>query len=135
MQGAYIAECRRFVLEGLPTNGVLGQKLWLAAKAIHKSPFSDELLALTLPQLDWIVEMIAKDNPDKMKISRGGEEALPEGLKMALNLAALWDSKRGKAKEAQINKLFNPEQMAKLKAHPRRKKPTLYLAPDMPKPN
>jgi len=91
---------------------------------------------LTIPQLDWIVEMIAKDNPDKIRLSRNGIDDLPDGAKEALKNAALWDSKRGKARDAEIKMLFNPEQMKKLKAHPRRRqKPdSLYLNPAFPLP-
>ncbi len=117
-------------------NGPLGQKLWLVAKALHLSPFSNSLQELTIPQLDWIVEKIAQDNPDKIRLSRNGEDSLPEGAKQAITSVALWDSKRGKAKEEAIKQLFTPEQLSKLRAHPRKRDKVnrLYVNPNFPLP-
>lgn len=88
------------------------------------------MLDLTLPQLDWIVEMIAKDNPDRIKILRGGEEDLPKGAENSIRAAENWNTMRGKAKEAMIDKLFSKELRNKLKNMPRKKRgPQLYINP------
>jgi len=131
-----MGRCSDFVSGGLPTKGPLAQKLWLVAKTLHMNPFSDSLQSLTIPQLDWIVEMIAKDNPDKIRISRGSDDGMSEGERASVSMAAVWNTKRGKAKDEAISLLFSSEQLAKLKALPRRKKikTQLYVNPDFPLP-
>lgn len=58
---------------GLPTSTALAGKLWQAAKIQgHKNPFGKTLLEYTVPELDFVLEMEALDNPKGFVFKRGG---------------------------------------------------------------
>lgn len=59
--------------KGLPTQTPLSLKLWRASRILNKSPFEESLLAHNEAQLDFIIEMYAKDNPRELKFMRVGE--------------------------------------------------------------
>jgi len=116
------------VQAGLPTEGMLATKLWLVAKTLHLSPFSDDVMGLTLAQLDWCVEMIAKDN-NAIKITRNGQVALPESAQKSVRAAAIYDTMRGRKKEQMLDAMLPTELRAALKTRTRQPRtPKLYQA-------
>ena len=50
--------------EGYDLNSELSQKIWFVSQIIKCSPFSSEVLSLTLPQIDFIIGMYSLDTPD-----------------------------------------------------------------------
>lgn len=61
----------------------------------HRDPFSERMLACTIPQLDFILECYAKDHPKEYTFTRIGLEAPAEP-----QAAANWfDVLRGKARD------------------------------------
>ncbi len=41
------------------------------SRILNESPFSDKVQELTIPQMDFILEMFAKDNPEEWSFRRG----------------------------------------------------------------
>lgn len=68
-----------------------------------------------MPQLDWIMQMIAKDHPDRIKIMQNGQEALSDAAKAIVNMAEAWNTKRGSARSRYLEKAIPPELKAALK--------------------
>ena len=67
----------------------LAEKIWRVSRILGNiSPFSDELLRHTEAQLDFILEMYAKDHPDEYRLVRTGDP----GEKTPAEIAAAWES-------------------------------------------
>jgi hypothetical protein len=69
----------------------LGDRLWILSKIFNCSPFTPDLLSLTMPQTDWILAKYAAENPDKLKIERvdGTRVGEPDG-KAWVRVHAAW---------------------------------------------
>jgi hypothetical protein len=63
-----------FEHEGIETQSPLAQKLWQASKILGEhttgGPFSKPLIEYSVQQLDFVLEMAAKDDPDKWTFVR-----------------------------------------------------------------
>lgn len=81
-------------MAGLPTQGPLASKLWLISRSFNVIPFSDELLGLTIPQIDWIVQMLANDNPEQIQITKKGEEVLTPEKRKTMTYVDAYNSMR-----------------------------------------
>ena len=57
------------------------------SQILNKSPFCDEVLNLTNPQIDFIFEMYAKDHPEEVKFNKHTEEK-----KAQLKIGTAWDN-------------------------------------------
>lgn len=65
-----------FSRAGLPTTVALALKLWQAAKIQgHKNPFGKPLPEYTVAELDFVLEMEARDNPKEFVFVRDGESS------------------------------------------------------------
>lgn len=82
-----------------------------------------------MAQLDWCISMIAKDN-DSIKIVRNGQEELAPGLQKTLASVAVYNTKRGKAKNDYLEQLIPSELRSALKSRIRHpgKQGKLYQA-------
>ena len=47
---------------------LIGKKLWMVGRLLGLSPFDDSLTEMPIHQLDWILAMASKDNPESIKI-------------------------------------------------------------------
>lgn len=65
--------CPDFIAKGLPLDSALGVKLWRVSRILGCSPWASEVLDLNLAQLDWILQMQAKDYPGTLQLTRGGK--------------------------------------------------------------
>lgn len=64
-----------FEQEGIPTESLLARKLWLASVIQgHRNPFGKSLTEYTTPELDFILEMAAKDDPETYSFKRAGAD-------------------------------------------------------------
>lgn len=57
----------------------LAQRLWRVSRCLNNcSPFSQEILSLNRAEMDFILEMYSKDNPEKLKFRRnvGAEQSV-----------------------------------------------------------
>ena len=80
---------------GLPTTTRLAVKLWQVAKIQgHKNPFGKPLLDYNEAELDFVLEMEAKDNPGAYVFERAGVAS--DGSHQPAILAAWAAVKRGK---------------------------------------
>lgn len=52
----------------------------------HKNPFHPDLMALTMPQIDYILEMQARDDPDHYTFTRGNKAAPTNALAAWYNI-------------------------------------------------
>jgi hypothetical protein len=79
----------RFVKAGLPVDSALLLKLYQFGKVLKhvRSPFSDDPLAHTEAQMDWLMEMFASEHPEEYEFVR------PNRIKplSAHEKAAKWD--------------------------------------------
>lgn len=56
---------------GLDPDNLFNQKIWRVSRILNDSPFSEKVQELTLPQMDFILEMYAKDNPEEWSFHKG----------------------------------------------------------------
>jgi hypothetical protein len=62
-----------FEREGIPTDDPLARKLWAASVVQgHRDPFGKKLIDYTVPELDFVLEMAAIDDPDRWSFTRIG---------------------------------------------------------------
>lgn len=54
----------------------MASKIWRVSRILNASPFEDKVMDLSEPQMSFILEMYIKDNPDELKLIRGGKENL-----------------------------------------------------------
>jgi hypothetical protein len=67
----------RFVNQPVNTESALANKIWRVSRILgDASPFEDKIMDLSEPQMTFILEMYIKDNPDELRLVRGGKENL-----------------------------------------------------------
>ena len=76
--------------------------------------------------------MIAKDNPDTIQVLRNGAPVVSAEAETVINLAQNWDTKRAKAKNKYLEKMFSPELRRAIREKAEKKSPpgvSVYTAP------
>lgn len=84
----------------------MASKLWLVAKFFNKLPFEQELLDLTIPQLDWIVRRLAQDFPEQITITEGGTAIGPASFQETLKRVEEFAVKTDKLQGEFLDKLL-----------------------------
>ena len=87
----------------------------MVSRAFNKLPFSEEMLSMSVPQIDWIVQKLAQENPDAIQITKNAAPVDTDLHTKILRHVDAWNVTRGKAKSDFIKEKIPPKLAEALK--------------------